>query len=110
MDRVNVIVYTGAGVGVGVGVAVSFSLTTIIISFVGSGVGGTVTTGVGTGVGAGVATGAAGWDVHPASRIPTNRIARTTKIFFMHLFLLFRYIRIFNLYVQLPVSHRLLNG
>jgi hypothetical protein len=30
---------------------------------------------VGTGVGVGVATGVAGWDVHPASRIPINRIA-----------------------------------
>jgi hypothetical protein len=54
---------------------------------------------VGTGVGVGVATGVAGWDVHPASRIPINRIARTTKNFFMHLFLLFRYIRIFNYFV-----------
>jgi hypothetical protein len=64
---------------------------------VGTAVGATV---VGTGVGVGVATGVAGWDVHPASRIPINRIARTTKNFFMHLFLLFRYISIFNYFVS----------
>jgi hypothetical protein len=63
---------------------------------------------VGTGVGAGVATGAAGWDVHPASRIPMNRIARTTRSFFMHLFLLFRYISIFNFYAQLTQFDRIL--
>jgi hypothetical protein len=100
---VNVILYVGTGVGVGVGVAVTFAVlftTTTIISLVGTGVGGTVvTTAVGTAVGTGVATGAAGWDVHPASRIPMNRIARTTKIFFMHHFLLFRYISIFNYFV-----------
>ncbi len=55
-----------------------------------------VGTGVGTGVGVGVTTGAGGWDVQPAIRIPINRIARTTNNFFMHLFLLFRYISIFN--------------
>jgi hypothetical protein len=38
---------------------------------------------VGTAVGAGVATGAGGVDVQPAIRIPINRIARITKIFFM---------------------------
>jgi hypothetical protein len=65
---------------------------------VGSAVGPGVSTTVGTAVGVAVAAGAAGWEVHPASRIPTNRIARTTDNFFMHLFLLFRYIRIFNFY------------
>jgi hypothetical protein len=101
-SRVKVMVYVGTGVGVGVGVAVTFAVftTTTTASFVGTGVGGTVvTTVVGTGVGTGVATGAAGWDVHPASRIPMNRIARTTKIFFMHHFLLFRYLMIFNYFV-----------
>jgi hypothetical protein len=85
-------------VGVGVGVAVVFTTTTTT-SLVGSAVGTGVAMVVGTSVGTGVATGAAGWDVHPASRIPTNRIARTTNNFFMHLFLLFRYISIFNFFV-----------
>jgi hypothetical protein len=96
MAEVNVIVTDGwgVGVGVGVGIAVVFTTTTAVV---GTGVGGTVvTTVVGTGVGVGVATGAGGWDVQPARRIPMNRIARTTKIFFMHHFLLFRYIRVFN--------------
>jgi hypothetical protein len=69
-------------------------------------VGTSVATVVGISVGVGVATGAAGWDVHPASRIPTNRIARTTKNFFMHLFLLFRYISIFNFYVPGSLENR----
>jgi hypothetical protein len=95
MEEVKVIVNDGCGVGVGVGVGVAVVFTTTT-AVVGTGVGGTVvTTVVGTGVGMGVTTGA-GWDVQPARRIPMNRIARTTKIFFMHHFLLFRYIRIFN--------------
>ena len=95
MEEVNVIMTDGCGVGVGVGIAVVFTTTTAVV---GTGVGGTVvtTTVVGTGVGTGVATGAGGWDVQPARRIPMNRIARTTNNFFMHHFLLFRYIRIFN--------------
>jgi hypothetical protein len=93
---VNVIVTTFCGVGVGVGVAVGVAVTFAV----GTGVGGTVVgmgvgTVVGTGVGVGVAMGAAGFDAHPASRIPTNRIARTTISFFMHGFLLSRYISIF---------------
>jgi hypothetical protein len=88
----------GVGVGVGVAFGVVFTTTTTT-SVVGIGVGTGVAMVVGTGVGVGVATGVAGWDVHPASRIPINRIARTTKNFFMHLFLLFRYIRIFNYFV-----------
>jgi hypothetical protein len=98
-SEVKVMVFEGWGVGVGVGVAFGVLLTTTTTtSVVGTGVGTAVSMVVGTGVGAGVAvvTGAAGWDVHPASRIPINRIARTTKNFFMHLFLLFRYISIFN--------------
>jgi hypothetical protein len=99
MDLVKVIVTEGWGVGVGVGVAAAV-VTTTTTSLVGSGVGGAVVaTGVGTGVGAGVATGFAGW-VHPASRIPMNRIARTTRSFFMHVFLLFLYISIFNYFVR----------
>jgi hypothetical protein len=81
-------------------VALAVILTVILTTgaAVGTGVGGTVvgTTVVGTGVAVGVATGVAGCEVHPASRIPMNRIARTTRNFFMHLFLLFRYISIFN--------------
>jgi hypothetical protein len=95
MDLVKVIVTEGWGVGVGVGVAAAV-VTTTTTSLVGSGVGGAV---VATGVGAGVATGFAGW-VHPASRIPMNRIARTTRSFFMHVFLLFLYISIFNYFVR----------
>jgi len=98
MSELKVIVTNGWGVGVGVGVAFGVWLTTTTTtSVVGIGVG--VSVGamvVGTGVGVGVATGVAGWDVHPASRIPINRIARTTKNFFMHVFWLFRYLRIFN--------------
>jgi hypothetical protein len=41
---------------------------------------------VGAAVGATVAGGVAGCEVHPQSRIPTNRIIRTTSNFFMHLF------------------------
>ena len=91
-------VYVGTGVGVGVGVAVTFTIvvTTGVGATVTTVVGTTVGATVGTGVGVGVATGAAFWDVHPASRIPTNRIASTTRSFFMHVFLLSRYISIFN--------------
>jgi hypothetical protein len=89
-------VYVGTGVGVGVGVAVTSGVaavvgTAVVTSMVGTAVG----TAVKTSVGVGVATGVAGWDVHPANRIPINRTARTTKIFFMHVFLLSRYISIF---------------
>jgi phosphotransferase system glucose/maltose/N-acetylglucosamine-specific IIC component len=65
---------------------------------VGTGVGGAVATWVGAMVGAVVATGVAGWDVHPASKIPINRIARRTRIFFMHPRLLLRYIIVFYYY------------
>jgi hypothetical protein len=94
---VNVIETEGWGVGVGVGVefGVAVVFTTTIV--VGTEVGTVVTTVVGTGVGVGVGvTTGAGSDVQPARRIPINRIARTTSNFFMHLFLLFRYISIFN--------------
>jgi hypothetical protein len=80
--------------------------TTTTTSVVGIVVGTVVSMVVGTGVGVGVATGTAGWDVHPASRIPINRIARTTKNFFMHLFLLFRYISIFNYLVPGSLDKR----
>jgi hypothetical protein len=58
--------------------------------------GGAVGVGTGVGVGVGVGVGAGGWVVQPARRIPINRIARTTSNFFMHVFLLFLYIRVFN--------------
>jgi hypothetical protein len=83
---------------VGVGVATVVLTTTTGAAVVGTMVGAAVvTTAVGTAVGTGVATGAC-WDVHPASRIPVNRIARTTSNFFMHVFWLFRYISIFNFF------------
>jgi hypothetical protein len=95
----KVIVTDGWGVGVGVGVefgvAVVFTTTIVVGTSVGTVVTTVVGTGVGAGVGVGVTTGA-GWDVQPARRIPINRIERTTSNFFMHLFLLFLYIRIFN--------------
>jgi hypothetical protein len=50
-------------------------------------VGSAVTTGVGATVGAAVVVGGvAGCVVHPQSRIPTNRIIKTTSNFFMHVF------------------------
>ena len=81
---------------------VAFTVGTMVTLTVGITVVGTAVTTivVGTTVGTVVATGVAGWDVHPASKIPVNRIARTTRSFFMHLFLLFRYIRIFYYCVQ----------
>ena len=85
--------------GTGVGRAVTFAVTFAVMFGVTTGVGMAVGTGVatvvGTGVGVGVATGVDGWEVHPANRIPMNRTTRTTITFFMHVFLLSRYIRIF---------------
>jgi hypothetical protein len=92
---VNVSVTTFWGVGVGVGIAVVGTGVGTGVGVGGRVVGTGVGTAVGTGAGVGVAAGAAGWDVHPASRIPTNRTARTTISFFMHVFLLSRYISIF---------------
>jgi hypothetical protein len=106
IDPEMVIAYVGAGVAVAVGVALTVLLTTTTTtSFVGSAVGTAVETTVGISVAVGVATGAAGWDVHPASRIPINRIARTTNNFFMHVFWLFRYLRIFNYFGYFPIIH-----
>jgi hypothetical protein len=66
-----------------------------------------VATTVGTAVGVGVAAGAC-WEVHPANRIPINRTTRTTITFFMHVFLLSRYIRIFYYYTGFsPLQERL---
>jgi hypothetical protein len=90
---------TFAGIGVAVTFAVTFAVTLAVTFGVATGVGTAVGTGVattvGTSVGVGVAAGAADWDVHPANRIPINRTTRTTINFFMHVFLLSRYIRIF---------------
>jgi hypothetical protein len=93
---VNVII-TGAGVGTGVGTAVTLAVTFAVMLGVTTCVGIAVGTGVGTvvGAGVGVAAGVDGWEVHPANRIPMNRTTRTTITFFMHVFLLSRYIRIF---------------
>jgi hypothetical protein len=74
----------------GVGVAAGF---TVVGTAVGAAVGvvpgaAVVGTSAGAAVGAavGVVPGAAVCDVHPQTRIPTNRIIRTTNNFFMHLF------------------------
>jgi hypothetical protein len=77
----------GTGVGAAVTLAVSFFLITIT-SFVTTGAGVVTATVVCAGV-----AGAAGFEVHPASAIPMNRIARTTKSFFMHVFFV---ISVFN--------------
>jgi hypothetical protein len=66
-----------------------------VTTAVGMAVGTGVATVVGTAVDVGVAADVDGWDVHPANRIPINRTTRTTINFFMHVFLLSRYIRIF---------------
>src|SRR5512138_2918724 len=103
ISTLKVIVVDGCLVGVAVGVAFGVWLTTTTTTSVVGTVVGTavVTMVVGTGVATVVVvTGVAGCDVHPASRIPINRIARTTKSFFMHLFLLFRYISIFNYFMN----------
>ncbi|MGB9247947.1 MAG: hypothetical protein WCB35_09395 [Methanoregula sp.] len=97
---VKVIVTTlgvGAAVGTAVGTAVAFAVILGVTTGVGIGVGTGVAV-VGTAVGVGVAAGVDGWDVHPANRIPMNRTTRTTITFFMHVFLLSRYIRIFYYY------------
>jgi len=99
-NSLKVIIFAG-GIGAvttGVTFAVTFAVTlgvaTGVGTAVGTGVGTGVATIVGTSVGVGVAAGAC-WEVHPANRIPINRTTRTTINFFMHVFLLSLYIRIF---------------
>jgi hypothetical protein len=60
---------------------------------------------VGTGVAVGVGvTWAAGCEVHPANRIPINRIARTINSFFMHVFFVISVYKHIQLFSGLPVT------
>jgi hypothetical protein len=60
---------------------------------------------VGTGVAVGVGvTWAAGWEVHPATRIPINRTARTINSFFMHVFFVISVYKHIQFFSGLPVT------